>query len=100
MLARLAKKADVVAVYHPKPPRDVTPEQVKAWAKEIGMPGRLAIDRDWALLDRWKPPRERAFTSLTFLLDAKGVVRFVHPGGRLSAEDEKDLSRRIDALAQ
>src|SRR5581483_4823416 len=50
-LAELAKKAPVVAVYHPKPRRDVTPEQVRAHAKAIGMPGALAIDRDWAVLD-------------------------------------------------
>lgn len=85
-------------MYHPKPPREVTGEQVKDWAKEIGMPGRLAIDRDWAVLDRWKPRKDRAFTSLTFLLDAKGIVRFVHKGGRITPEDEADLSRRLDDL--
>jgi thiol-disulfide isomerase/thioredoxin len=97
-LGRLAAKADVVAVYHPKPPRDVEADQVRAWAKEIGMPGTLAIDRDWTLLDRWKPPKERAFTSLTFLFDARGRLAYVHPGGRITAGDEADLSRRIDAL--
>jgi hypothetical protein len=97
-LARLSTKADVVAVYHPKPPRDVDAGQVRAWAKEIGMPGTLAIDRDWTLLDRWKPPRERAYTSLTFLFDPRGKLSYVHPGGRITSEDEADLSRRIDAL--
>jgi hypothetical protein len=88
----------VVAVYHPKPPKDVTPGQVRAWAAAIGMPGTLAIDRDWIVLDRWKPPKERSFTSLTFLLDAEGKVRFVHRGGRITDDDEKDLAERIDAL--
>ncbi len=97
-LAELAKKAPVVAVYHPKPPRDVTAEQVRAHAKAIGMPGALAIDRDWAVLDRWMPPAKRTFTSLTFILDKKGKVRFVHPGGEVTADEAKELSRKIDAL--
>lgn len=97
-LSKLAEKASVVAVFHPKPPRDVADADVKAAAKEIGMPGALAVDRDWKVLDRWKAPSERSFTSLTFLLDRKGRVRHVHPGGTVTAEEGKDLERRIEAL--
>ena len=97
-LTELAKKAAVVAVYHPKPPRDVSPEDVRAFAKEIGMPGTLAIDRDWKVLDRWMAPGKRSFTSLTFVLDKKGKIRHVHPGGIIEAEDAKQLSQQIDAL--
>ena len=98
VLAELAKKADVVAVYHPKPVRDVTPDQVREHAKRIGMPGTLAIDRDWAVLDRWAPPASRSYTSLTFLLDPHGRIRFVHQGGVLEPAEADDLSQRIDAL--
>lgn len=97
-LARLAVKVPLVAVYHPKPPRGVTPEQVREAAKRIGMPGMLAIDRDWAVLDRWAPPASRRYTSLTFLIDAHGRVRYVHPGGLIGPEDEEHLAQRIDAL--
>lgn len=97
-LTELAKKAAVVAVYHPKPPRDVTAEDVRGFAKEIGMPGTLAIDRDWKVLDRWMAPDKRRFTSLTFVLDKKGKVRHVHPGGIIEAEDAKQLSQQIAAL--
>jgi len=97
-LVELSKKAPVVAIYHPKPPRDVTAEQVRAAAKAIGMPGALAVDRDWALLNRWMPPAKRTFTSLTFVLDKKGTIRHVHPGGEVTADDAKELSRKIDAL--
>jgi len=62
------------------------------------MPGALAVDRDWKVLDRWKAPSERSFTSLTFLLDRKGRVRHVHPGGTISEGEGKELGRRIDAL--
>jgi len=97
-LRSLAEKAAVVAVFHPKPPRDTADADVAAAAKEIGMPGALAVDRDWKVLDRWKAPSERSFTSLTFLLDRKGRVRHVHPGGTISEGEGKELGRRIDAL--
>jgi hypothetical protein len=97
-LTELSKKAQVLAIYHPKPPRDVSAEQVRAYAKAIGMPGALAVDRDWAVLDRWMPPEKRTFTSLTFVLDKKGKIRIVHPGGEVTAEQAQELSRKIDAL--
>jgi hypothetical protein len=97
-LGDLAKKAPLIAIYTPKPPRDVAADQVRAYAKAIGMPGALAVDRDWAVLDRWMPPEKRSFTSLTFILDKKGKIRFVHPGGEVTADEAKELSRKIDAL--
>ena len=97
-LTGLSKKAAVVAVYHPKPPRDVTAEDVRGFAKAIGMPGTLAIDRDWKVLDRWMAPGKRQFTSLTFVLDKKGKVRHIHPGGIIEPADAKQLSQQIDAL--
>jgi hypothetical protein len=97
-LAELGKKATVVAVYHPKPPRDVSGDDVRAFAKEIGMPGVLAIDRDWKVLDRWMPPKKRSFTSLTFVLDKKGKIRRVHPGGTIEPKDADELGQQIDAL--
>jgi peroxiredoxin len=97
-LTELGKKATVVAVYHPKPPRDVSADDVRAFAKEIGMPGVLAIDRDWKVLDRWMPPKKRAFTSLTFVLDRKGKVRRIHPGGTIEPKDADELAQQIDAL--
>jgi hypothetical protein len=97
-LAELGKKATIVAVYHPKPPRDVSADDVRASAKEIGMPGLLAIDRDWKVLDRWMPPKKRSFTSLTFVLDKKGKIRRVHPGGTIEPKDANELGQQIDAL--
>jgi thiol-disulfide isomerase/thioredoxin len=98
VLGELAKKASIVAVYHPKPPREVSREEVRGFAKEIGMPGFLAIDRDWKVLDRWMPPEKRSFTSLTFLLDGKGRIRHVHPGGAIDAGEARELAQQIDAL--
>jgi alkyl hydroperoxide reductase subunit AhpC len=71
---------------------------VRANAKEIGMPGLLAVDRNWEVLKRWEGPEKRTFTSLTFLLDKKGRIRHVHSGGEVTADEGKELSRKIDAL--
>jgi hypothetical protein len=71
---------------------------VKEAAEKIGMPGTLGIDRDWKVLERWKAGKKYDFTSLTFLVDRKGAVRFVHPGGEIGPGDEKDLLQRIEAL--
>jgi hypothetical protein len=98
VLAGLSKKAAVVAIYHPKPPRDVTPEAVRESARAIGMPGALGIDRDWKVLERWKAGEKYDFTSLTFLVDRKGKVRYVHPGGEIRADEARALEQRIDAL--
>lgn len=92
------KNVVMVGVYHPKPPRDVTADQVRGWAKDIHMPGALAVDRDWEVLRRWEGKEKHGFTSLTFLLDKKGRIRHVHPGGEVTAEEGKELSRKIDAL--
>lgn len=97
-LTELAKKATLVAVYHPKPPRDAGADEIRGFAKQIGMPGILALDRDWKVLDRWRAPELRKFTSLTFLLDKKGKIRHVHPGGVVELEEAKELSQQIDAL--
>ena len=97
-LRALAKKAPVVAIFHPKPPKDVEPSAAKDAAKAIGMPGAVGVDRDWKVLERWKAGRPYAFTSLTFLVDRKGATRYVHPGGAITPDEGEELGRRIDAL--
>ena len=83
VLAALAKKAPVVAIFHPKPPKDVAPAAAKKAAEAIGMPGAVGVDRDWKVLERWKAGKSYGFTSLTFLVDRRGIVRYVHPGGAI-----------------
>ena len=98
VLTKLSAKAPVVAIFHPKPPKDVAPAAAKDAAKAIGMPGAVGVDRDWKVLERWKAGTRYAFTSLTFLVDRTGAVRYVHPGGAITPEEGEELGRRIDAL--
>lgn len=98
VLETLSKKVPVVAIFHPKPPKDVEPAAAKDAARLLGMPGAVGVDRDWKVLERWKAGKRYAFTSLTFLVDRTGAVRYVHPGGAITPEEGEDLGRRIDAL--
>lgn len=71
----------VVAIYHPKPPHEVLDEVVAAAATERGYHGAVAVDPDWSALKTvWMNHGRQAATSVSFLVDQKGVIRFVHPG--------------------
>lgn len=73
----------VIGVFHPKPPREVSDRHILAVAKRLGFGGPIAVDREWATLDRyWLAGHpERAWTSVSFLIDRDGVIRWVHGGG-------------------
>jgi peroxiredoxin len=75
----------VIGVYHPKAdrdgPLDMTRVERAVEARELDFP--IAIDWDWrngVLADWWLTGPDRPATSVTFLLDKSGVIRFVHPG--------------------
>lgn len=75
----------IIGVYHPKPPAkppgivDLSAVESDARKKQFTFP--LAIDAYWSALKRWWLDRERDYTSVSFLVDRKGVIRYVHPGG-------------------
>ncbi len=72
----------VVGIYHPKPiDRPITASEIRDAARERDFRFPIAIDRDWALLRRWwlDGGRRRA-TSVSFLIDKRGVIRYIHPG--------------------
>lgn len=73
----------VVGVFHPKPPGPVEDRHVRAVARELGFGGLIAVDPRWEALDRyWLTARpERNWTSVSFLIDRQGIVRWVHGGG-------------------
>jgi thiol-disulfide isomerase/thioredoxin len=85
----------VVAVYHPKPPREVSDETIRSAAKRIGFEGPLALDTDWSELERlYLSTGKRGATSASFLVDANGVIRFVHPGPDLFPSDKPAQARQ------
>jgi thiol-disulfide isomerase/thioredoxin len=95
----------IVAVYHPKPPRPAQPGEVRDAARALGYSGLLAVDEDWSELERLylstaasaavpaavpaaAPTGAREATSASFLVDADGVIRFVHPGPEFHPSDD------------
>jgi peroxiredoxin len=82
----------VIGMYHHKHPEPLTPGAVRGWARDFGFQFPVAIDRDWRTLKRWwLEARKRSFTSVSFLIDRRGIIRHIHPGGRL-ALGEPDLA--------
>jgi thiol-disulfide isomerase/thioredoxin len=106
-----SKGLRVVAVYHPKPPRAVADEKVTAAAEQRGYRGAVAVDQDWSQLKKaWLSTGDRTATSVSFLVDRKGVIRFVHPGVMYFPKDQREdseanrdyelLDRAIEAVLQ
>lgn len=85
----------VVGVFHPKPrPRRVADAEVHRAAARLGFDFPLAVDADWSVLRRWwLDGGDREYTSVSFLIDRAGIVRWIHPGGEYHASDDPDHSR-------
>ena len=73
----------VVGVFHPKPPRPVSDGFVRRATRKLGFRGPVAVDEDWSTLNRWWLANHpgRNWTSVSFLIDREGVVRWAHGGG-------------------
>jgi thiol-disulfide isomerase/thioredoxin len=87
----------VVAVFHPKPPREASPEAIRDAAKKVGFDGVIAADDSWSQLKRVWLSEERPATSVSFLVDAKGVIRFVHPGTTFYPSDDPQKAKENEA---
>jgi len=73
----------VIGVFHPKPPRPVSDRHIEEIADHLGYEGPIAVDQKWKTLDRyWLAANpERNWTSVSFLIDREGRIRWVHGGG-------------------
>lgn len=59
----------------------------------------VAIDPEWQTLKRWwLDGHDRAWTSVSFLVDQRGVIRYIHPGGSYTDEDMATLTSLIEEL--
>ncbi len=79
----------VVGFYHHKSSGPLDVDRVRQSADRLGFRFPVAIDRDWKTLHRWwLDGKERGWTSVTFLIDRKGVIRHIHPGGQYVKGDK------------
>jgi peroxiredoxin len=75
----------VIGMYHHKQVEPLAVDAVRGWAQDFRFQFPVAIDRDWHTLNRWwLGERKRDFTSVSFLIDRHGVIRHIHPGGRMA----------------
>lgn len=100
----------VVGVFHPKPVGKVNDAFVRRTARKLGFRGPIAVDEDWSTLERWwlADHPQGNWTSVSFLLDRDGVVRWAHGGGEYHASDDprhatcdasyKELERTVRRL--
>jgi peroxiredoxin len=87
----------VLGFYTPKPgPRPTTVEHVRKVARKYGFGFPVAVDDEWKVLKRlWLDRADSGWTSASLLIDRRGVVRHVHPGGAF-AKDSSDPQTRRD----
>lgn len=81
----------IVGVFHPKPAGDWSVERARRGAQRLGFTFPVAVDGDWKALHRWWLDQgSRGFTSVSFVVDKAGVIRYVQPGGEFHEGDAGD----------
>lgn len=96
-----ARGLSVIGMYHHKDPEPLDPAKVETYVKRYGYTFPVAIDTDWRTLkDWWLDGHERTFTSVSFLIDKQGTIRFIHPGGKYEpgSAGEKEMRAQIEKL--
>ncbi len=90
----------IVGLYHHKRDQPLEPARVRALADRFQFRFPIAIDHDWRTLRAWWLDDHEGWTSVSFLIDRRGAVRFVHTGGAYApgSEDATQMRRWIDAL--
>lgn len=91
----------VVGMYHHKSDEPLTLDAVRGWVRDYGFNFPVGVDRDWRTLRRWwLTGPKRGFTSVSFLIDRRGVIRQIHPGGTLGLDtaDFRSMQAKIEEL--
>jgi len=89
----------VIGFYHHKSPTPLTRRHVEQLVKRYRFQFPVAIDPEWRMLKRWwLDGHDRQWTSVSFLIDREGVIRYIHPGGSYSEEDVQVMEAMIQQL--
>lgn len=84
----------VIGIFHPKPAGDWSVERMRVATRQKGFAFPVALDGDWTALNRWWPDLEkRGWTSVSFVVDKRGIIRYVHPGGEFHESRDADHAR-------
>ena len=70
--------------------------------KRLGFEFPIALDMDWKTLRRyWLAKGRNRWTSVSFLIDKRGKIRYIHPGGEYYKEEDEtrtEAQRDYDEL--
>ena len=85
-------------MYHPKPPGPRRQKALEKAVKRLGFEFPIALDMDWEILRRyWLSNSRHRWTSVSFLIDKRGKIRYIHPGGEYyKGEDETQTEANGD----
>ena len=88
----------VIGMYHPKPPGPRGQKALEKAVKRLGFEFPIALDMDWSRLRRyWLANSRHRWTSVSFLIDKRGKIRYIHPGGEYyKGEDETQTEAQRD----
>ena len=92
----------VVGIHHPKSRGARDPAKVEEAARELGMAFPIGQDNDWTTIRAYGVGTHfQRFTSVSFLIDASGTIRFVHDGGEFhggGGADHRECNEAFEAL--
>ncbi len=91
----------VIGFYHHKSREPLAKQGVEQLIQRFGFQFPVAIDYEWKTLRRWwLQGKEKDWTSASFLIDRRGIVRYIHPGGAYvkGDPDYAVLQRTIEQL--
>jgi len=80
---------EVIGIYHHKESLQLNKKNVRKLADQMGFRFPVAIDHDWITLKKWwLDEHQRSWTSVSFLIDKKGIIQHIHPGGQYVKGDQ------------
>ncbi len=89
----------VIGVYHHKSLSPLSPQHLQRLVEEYSFQFPVAVDPEWRTLKRWwLDGGDHRWTSVSFLIDKQGVIRYIHPGGSYSQEESKEIESLIEHL--
>ncbi len=97
------KGLQVVGIYTHKKATPLDLDEVKKYAALYGFKFPVAVDPSSRTLKQWWLVGDRKkWTSVSFLIDRKGVVQFIHPGGQYvkGDADYAALKAKIESLLE
>jgi peroxiredoxin len=92
----------VVGIHHPKSEETKDSGLVRRAMKAFAFDFPVAQDNDWRVINAyWLGGKKRSFTSVSFLIDKKGVIQFIHDGGEFyRSGGNPDAERAYQAIEE